>query len=162
MTNPTAEQLMYKLRLTLEPLEYEAHVLALTTATSVSSPWKMTLVSHFYSPETLRLCRWVIILCTLHAELIHYKLRKIKYLNESCRWEICTSFTSIWTIFHIQILAKYFTRCGDQCGLWPFQALCPGSKLVRVVGRLAELRLQPIGRTLLLPSLCYRLAWWWL
>jgi len=38
MTNPTAEQLMYKLRLTMEPPEYEAHVLTHTTATSVSIP----------------------------------------------------------------------------------------------------------------------------
>ena len=158
MTNPTAEQLMYKLILTLETPEYEAHVLTHTTATSVSNQWKLTLVSHFYSPETLRLCRCVIH-CTLHAELTHYKLRKIKYRNESCRWEICTSFTSIWMIIHIQMLVKYFTCCGDQSGLWPFQPLRPGSKLVRVVGRLVELRLQPIGRTLLLPSLCYRLAW---
>jgi len=27
-----------------------------------------------------------VIQCTLHAEFIHYKLRKIEYLNENCRW----------------------------------------------------------------------------
>jgi len=109
MIKPTAEQLMYKLRLTLVPPQYEAHVLTHTIATSVSISWKMTLVSHFYSPDTFRLSRCVI-RCTLHAELIHYKLRKIKYLNESCRWEICTSFTSIRMIFILALATKDTTR----------------------------------------------------
>jgi len=67
MTNSTAEQLMYKLRLTLEPPEYEAHVLAHTTATSVSSLWKLTLVPHFYSPETLRMCHTVYVTCRIYT-----------------------------------------------------------------------------------------------
>jgi hypothetical protein len=112
---------------TLEPTEYEAHVLNSQLRHLFPVLWKLTPVSHCYSVETLL------------AE-------KIKYLIESCRWEICTSSPSIWIIFHIQILATYFPRCGDQRGLWSTQPLRPSSKLLWVVERIVQIRVQPRQR----------------